>query len=256
VSLSGPRGAARIGYGFQGDNGRGEAGAEAGLSDTTWPEPPDDAALGRMLDAMAPLRAPLLVPEVQAFYGDSLVAVWEAAERLAGRELPAPFWAYPWAAGVALARVILDHPEWVRGRRVLDVGCGGGIAALAAARAGAASVMANDIDPWALAVTRLAAARQGLAVETLAADLTAAPASVLGYDVVTASDLGYERSTSPRQHALLRLAHEGGARVVAADAGRTYFEADGLIEIARYTIAVPQDLEGVTTRVARVFVAA
>jgi predicted nicotinamide N-methyase len=209
--------------------------------------------LAALLDRLAPMRSPELVPEVAAFYGRSLVEVWEAAERLAGYELPAPFWAYPWAAGVALARVILDHPEWVRGKRVLDVGCGGGVASLAAARAGAAEVVANDIDAWALATTRLAAARQGLEVVTLEADLTADPAIVTSCDVVMASDLGYERSRAPGQHALLRLAAQAGARVLAADAGRTYFDADGLTEIACYTMAVPQDLEGVPIRTARVF---
>src|SRR5690606_25933771 len=121
------------------------APAAAGL-----PGAPAPAALAALLDRMAPFGPAPLCPEVHVFRGRGLIAVWEAAEGLAGQPLPAPFWAYPWPAGAALARVLLDGPERVRGRRVLDLGTGGGLVALAAARAGAAEVVANDVDPWAL----------------------------------------------------------------------------------------------------------
>src|SRR5690606_6314909 len=170
--------------------------------------------------------------------------------------LPAPFWAYPWPGGAALARVELDAPERVRGLRVLDLGTGGGLAALAAARAGAAEVVANDIDPWALATARLAAARQRLALTTLQADLTAQDATgreLEAYDVVLCADLYYERRTAPRLRALLERARRAGAEVLVADAGRTYFDPAGLVLLAEYDVAVPADLEGVDRRVARVY---
>ena len=205
-----------------------------------------------LLDRCAPFRSPELVPEISVFYARSLVEVWEQAEILADEVLPSPFWAYPWAAGVALARVVLDHPEWVRGKRVLDFGCGGGVAGLAAARAGAREVIANDLDPWALAVARIAAQRQGLTITTLAGDLTRDVDPPL-VDVVLCSDLLYEKEPAPRQQALLARLHDGGSRVLVADAGRTYFRSETLRPIAQFEIQVPKDLEGVEQRTAFVF---
>jgi predicted nicotinamide N-methyase len=181
------------------------------------------------------------------------VAVWEAAERIAGDALPAPFWAYPWPGGSALARVVLDAPELVRGREVLDFGAGGGIVSLAAAHAGASVVVANDIDPWALLVTRLAARAQSLTVDTLADDICTVPALVDDFDVVLCSDLAYERSQAPRQRHVLERAARGGALVLVADAGRTYFDATGMQQLAEYVLDVPHDLEGTFQRTARVF---
>ena len=216
-------------------------------------EPPADHILERLLDQHAPFAPVPLCPELQAFQGSSLVQVWEAAELIAGENLAAPFWAYPWAAGSALARVVLDRADEIVGRKVLDIGCGGGVAALAAARADALRVVANDVDPWALAVARLAAHRQHLYLDFLREDLTEHPRHVTGYDVVLCGDLAYERRTAPRQRALLERARADGARVLVADAGRTYFEDRGLSLLAEFRLQVPQDLEGVKERVARVF---
>jgi predicted nicotinamide N-methyase len=222
-------------------------------SDTGSPvDIPADDALSSLLDRYAPFGPTELVPELKVFYGQSLVLIWEAAEQLAGGVLPAPFWAYPWAAGLGLARLILDMPELVRGARVLDFGCGGGVAALAAAQAGAVHVVANDLDAWALAVARIAADRQGLQIETLQGDLTSEDGPV-PFDVVLCSDLAYEKRVAPQQRAFLERARLQGARVLVADAGRTYFETEGLEKLAEYTIAVPRDLEGVDVRTARVY---
>lgn len=216
-------------------------------------DPPADHILESLLDQHAPLAPVPLCPEIMAFQGSSLVQVWEAAERIAGQNLPAPFWAYPWAAGAALARVVLDRADAFLGRKVLDIGSGGGVAALASARADALRVVANDVDPWALAVARIAAHRQHLYLDLLQEDLTEHPRHVTGYDIVLCSDLAYERRTAPKQRALLERARADGARVLVADAGRTYFDEKGLELLAEYRLAVPQDLEGVTQRVARVY---
>lgn len=201
----------------------------------------------------APFRAPALVPEIEVPFGRSLIEVWEAAETLAGHVLPSPFWAYPWAAGVALARVILDRPQLVQGLRVLDFGCGGGIASIAAARAGAAQVTANDIDPWALEIVSLSAQHNGVSVSTLLGDLTADVRSVDAYNVILCSDLAYEKQFAPAQRAFLEYAAARGRTVLVADAGRTYFDRAGLQTIAEFTIKVPRDLEGVTERQAVVY---
>ncbi|MHB1168266.1 MAG: class I SAM-dependent methyltransferase [Longimicrobiales bacterium] len=216
------------------------------------PAPATDELLA-LLERCTTFAPPPLVPEVRVFHARSLVEVWEAAEAIAGCPVPSPFWAYAWPAGIALARVLLDQPELARGRRVLDFGAGGGVASLAASLAGARRVVANDLDSWAAAVARLAAERQGLLVETRVGDLTGDLEFVSGFDVVLASDLSYERRTAPMQRALLDRAFAGGAEVLIADAGRTYFEASGLEEIAEYEIEVPRDLEGVDSRWARVY---
>ena len=214
---------------------------------------PDDAVLTKLLDEYAPFRPSPLCPEISAFQGLSLVAVWEAAERAAAEPVPSPFWAYAWPAGCALARVILDHPDYVKDQRVLDVGAGGGIVSLAAAYAGARVVTANDVDPWALATVRIAARLQQLEIACLLADLTEQINVAIDYDVIVCSDMAYERRMAPKYIALLKRAHDLGKRVLVADAGRTYFVADDLTLLAEYDIEVPKDLEGVQMRHARVF---
>jgi predicted nicotinamide N-methyase len=215
--------------------------------------PPSRAQLARLLTRYAPLRPVPLCPELRAHYAHSLIDVWEAAERLAGQPLPAPFWAYPWAAGSALARVLLDRPELTRGKQVLDFGAGGGVAAIAAARAGAARVVANDIDATALLVCSIAAQAQGERIETLHTDLCADPACVEAFGVVLCSDLHYERRETPRQQRVLARARRAGADVIVADAGRTYFDDAGLELLADFDVPVPADLEGADVRRARVF---
>src|SRR5690606_3246729 len=144
-------------------------------------------------------------------------------------------------------------PELVRDRAVLDFGAGGGVAALAAAYAGAAVVAANDIDPWALLVTRIAAEAQRLSITTFDSDLCGTPALADDYDVVLCSDLAYERREAPRQRRVLERAIAQGAEVFVADAGRPYFDDSGMTLLATYDVDVPEDLEGRASRVARVY---
>ncbi len=136
---------------------------------------------------------------------------------------------------------------------MLDVGAGGGVASFAAAHAGASRVVANDVDAWALATTRIAAARQGLQVETLLADLTRDLSRVEAFDVVLCGDLLYEQSEASHQRALLSHAAKHGATILAGDAGRTYFVPEGMTLIREVVLAVPRDLEGVDIRTARVY---
>ncbi|HKJ91816.1 MAG TPA: methyltransferase domain-containing protein [Longimicrobiales bacterium] len=212
-----------------------------------------DADFEALLDRHAPLAPAPLCPEIQVFQAHSLTDVWEAVDRLAGEPTDSPFWAYAWPAGAALARVVLDRPALVRGLNVLDIGAGGGVAALAAAKVGAARVVANDEDPRALDVVALAAARQDLPVKPAPGDVLECPHLLAEHDVVLCADLGYERDRAPRLHALLRDAHAAGATVLVADAGRKYFEPAGMAPLARFEIAVPEDLEGVPVRTAVVY---
>lgn len=206
----------------------------------------------RLLAEHAPLRAAPLCPEILVHQAHSLVGIWEAAERLAGQPLSAPFWAYAWPGGAALARVLLDDPALVRGRNVLDFGAGGGVTSLAAARAGG-RVTVNDIDAWALLVADIAATAQRLSIDTLHADVCADLSLIDGYDVILCSDLAYERRETPRQRRVLERAAAAGMSVLVADAGRTYFDGEGMTLLAEYAVDVPQDLEGVAQRTARVY---
>jgi predicted nicotinamide N-methyase len=214
---------------------------------------PAPSALTQLLAQHAPLRPAPLCPELFIHQADSLVAIWEAAESIAGSPLPSPFWAYAWPGGCALARVLLDNSALVCGASVLDFGAGGGVSCIAALRAGAIRATANDVDAWALAVARLTAAANGVSLDTLADDVCASMHLVDTYDVILCSDLAYERSETPRQRRVLERALHNGATVLVADAGRTYFDATGMTQLAEFEVDVPQDLEGVGRRTARVY---
>ncbi len=113
-----------------------------------------------------------LVPEIRLHLADEPLNLWEMTEQALGRSgLPPPFWAFAWAGGQALARYVLDHPEVVRGRRVIDVATGSGLVAIAAAMAGAAAVTATDIDPFAIAAVALNARANAVTVTVMAADI-------------------------------------------------------------------------------------
>jgi predicted nicotinamide N-methyase len=103
--------------------------------------------------------APPLAPEIRLHLATQVTPIWQATEENLSRwGTPPPFWAFAWAGGQALARYILDHPEAVAGRDVLDIASGSGLVAIAAAKAGARRVTAADIDPYAIAAIGLNAA--------------------------------------------------------------------------------------------------
>lgn len=161
---------------------------------------------------------------------------------------PPPFWSFAWAGGQALARYVLDHPELVAGRRVLDLACGSGLVAVAAARAGAHPVTANDVDPLALAAAAANAAANGVAVEVLGGDLLDARDERVDAPVLLAGDVCYSREMTGRFLPLLRWAAGRGATVLVGDPGRAYLPDTGLTALAAYDVPVPASLESVTVR--------
>jgi predicted nicotinamide N-methyase len=183
------------------------------------------------------LTAVPLVPEVSLHLAPDGAALFGGGY---SSELPPPFWAFAWAGGRALARYVLDHRELVDGRTVLDVATGGGVAAIAAAKAGAARVRAIDRDPAAVAAVRRNAEANGVTVEAHAVDVTETEP---GEDVVLAGDVFYEPSTAGRMRALLRRAALGGATVLVGDPGRGYFPMGLFTEVASYDVPVPPALE-------------
>lgn len=192
--------------------------------------------------AHAPLLPPPMVPELRVHTAAAVTPVWEATEAHLGiTETEPPFWAFPWPGSQALARWILDHPAEVAGLRVLDVGTGGGLAAIAAASVGA-RVAANDVDPLALAATQLNARANGVEVELLHGDLTARGEAIAA-DLVLVGDLFYEQTLSERLFTWLRLLARD-RRVIVAEPGRAFAPRAHVRAIARYTVPTTMDLEG------------
>ena len=183
-------------------------------------------------------RAPL-APEIALSLADGVIAVWEAVEAWQGRTgTEPPYWAFAWPGGQALARHVLDHPELVAGRRVLDFAAGCGLAALAAARAGAV-VTAAEIDPLARAAIVLNARANGLAVGLAEGDVLEAAAA---FDLILAGDVCYEAAMSRRVLAWLEAGVDRGTEVWLADPGRAYLPA-GLAPFARYRVPTSRELE-------------
>ena len=188
------------------------------------------------------VMAPPLVPEIRLHLAHEAVPVWQKTEEELGEiGLPPPFWAFAWAGGQALARHVLDHAELVRGRSVIDLASGSGLVAIAAIKAGAASVLAADIDGFAVAAVGLNAALNGVALEITRDDLLAAPPP--SCDVVLVGDLFYEKALAGRVLAWLRQAEAAGGLVLIGDPGRSYLPKDELVKLAEYNVPVTRELE-------------
>jgi predicted nicotinamide N-methyase len=176
-----------------------------------------------------------LIPELTLLQADEdVLALWQRLGSL-------PYWAFPWPGGQALARYLLDRPDTVRGRRVLDMASGSGLVALAAGRAGAADITAADTDPLAQTAIRLNATANAVPLRVEPNDLLDTAAT--GWDVVLVGDACYEPGLAARIRAFTGAAAAAGARVLIGDPGRTYLDARGLRELAGYQVPTPQGLE-------------
>jgi predicted nicotinamide N-methyase len=185
-----------------------------------------------------------LVPEVLLYCAKNAYDVWNLTDD-GDESAPMPFWSFPWAGGQALARYVLDHPDVVAERRVLDLASGSGLVAIAAALAGAADVTANDIDPYAAAAQEVNAKANGVRITTLTADLLDDETDA---EVVLAGDVCYERELSHRVLAFLSRAQRRGADVLLGDPGRTYLPRERLAEVARYDVPTTLVLEAQQTK--------
>lgn len=183
-----------------------------------------------------------LVPELRLWQAADAAALWEASVRDPAGWPDLPYWAIPWAGGQALARHLLDHPEIAAGRAVADFATGSGLVAIAAARAGAARVLALDLDPLSGAAVRLNAAENCVKVDFRLGDAIGDPLE--GFDVVLAGDIFYERRLA--EHALpwLRTLARRGATVLAGDPGRNYSPREDLPEVAVYDAPAVAGVEG------------
>jgi len=180
-------------------------------------------------------------PEISLYVAEEATELWRKTEdELATIGLPPPFWAFAWAGGQALARYILDHPEAVRAKRVLDFASGSGLVAIAAAKAGAAQVIAADIDAFATTAIGLNAGANGVAVEARLDDLIGLDQ---GWDIILAGDICYERELAAQVIDWLSGLSQRGAIVLIGDPGRSYLPKDRLAEVATYQVPVTRALE-------------
>jgi predicted nicotinamide N-methyase len=203
------------------------------------------------VQALTHLEQPPLVPELRVRVATELMATWEATERHFGHAVAPPFWAFLWPGSQALARVLLDRPELVKGQRVLDFGSGCGLAAIAAARCGASRVVACDVDPVAAESQQTNAAVNGVCVESVTRDLVGRP--LRNFDVVLAGDVCYERMAAHDIADWLGELAEDGLTVLLADPGRAYAPADGLELLASFTVPTSRELESENEMLTRVW---
>jgi predicted nicotinamide N-methyase len=191
------------------------------------------------------------VPGLRLHLADDVMEVC----RLAGLELgqadpPLPYWAFAWAGGLAIARYLVDHPEEVAGRRVVDIASGSGLCAIFAARAGAADVVAADVDPLAEAAVAINARANGLRVAFRRDDLLDFPPPPC--DVILAGDVVYEETMARRMIDWLRTASTSGTRVLLGDLGRRYLPP-GLTRLATYEVRTSLELENEPIKRSSVF---
>ena len=185
---------------------------------------------------------PPLVPEIALHLATEITPIWQATEKTLARSgVPPPFWAFAWAGGQALARFLLDNPDRVRGREVLDIGSGSGIVAIAAAKAGASRVVAADIDQVAAAAIGLNAQLNNVEITIETRDLLDRAAA--GWGVALAGDICYEEPMSSRAISLLRRIAARGRTALLGDPGRAYLPRSGLVELARYQVPTSRELE-------------
>lgn len=190
------------------------------------------AAPGAGLDRLR-LVAPPFVPEVRLHLAEDAILWWARMEAAAGHSLPPPYWASVWAGGQALARHLLDHPGLAAGRRVLDLASGSGLVAIAAALAGADRVVANDVDPYAVAAVTVNARANGVPVAATGGDLLDGMVSA---ELLLVGDVLYDAELADRVLPFLQRAAERGVEVLVGDPDRGHLPPDRLELVASYPV--------------------
>ena len=183
-----------------------------------------------------------LVPEIALHLAEESLPIWQKTEEeLQAANIPPPYWAFAWAGGQALARFILDHAGLIAGRRVLDLGSGSGLAAIAAAKARAATVHAAEIDAFAIAAIALNAKANGVSVMTTERDLLGD--ADVSAEILLVGDLFYEKALAERTLAYCELARACQAQVLIGDPQRSYFPRHRFQPLAEYAVPVTRELE-------------
>jgi predicted nicotinamide N-methyase len=192
-----------------------------------------------------------IVPEIRLHLATELTPIWQATEAwLAEQGVEPPFWAFAWPGSQALARIVLDRPELVAGRRVLDFAAGCGLAAIACARAGAAMVEAAEIDRMAIAAIRLNARENGVSVLAETRDVVG---DACRWDIILCGDVCYEAPMTGHILPWLRAMAAAGAEVWIADPGRAYLPREGMEVVAAMTVPTTLELEDTAERPVTVY---
>jgi predicted nicotinamide N-methyase len=206
----------------------------------------------QFIRANTSLMTPPLVPEVQLYLAHEAVPLWQKTEEELGElGLPPPFWAFAWAGGQALARHVLDHPDIVRGKRVIDLASGSGLVGIAAMKAGAASVLAADIDAFSVEAIVPNAEVNGVSLEATGRDLLEQPAQ--GCDVILVGDLFYEKGLAAKVFAWLEEAEARGIVTLIGDPGRSYLPREKLKKLDEYKVQVTRELEDAEVKLTSVW---
>ncbi len=183
-----------------------------------------------------------LAPEISLYVSDESAPIWSMpAAEVKKLNLPDPFWAQAWSGGQALARYVLDHPETVRGKRVLDLGSGGGLVAIAAAKSGARHVISCDVNPHAAAVAPLNAAANGVTLEVITQDILDGGGPEA--EVFLAGDVFYFPEVAVRMTPFLESLHKAGIPVLIGDPARVNLPVDKLEMLAEYSASVTRQFE-------------
>jgi predicted nicotinamide N-methyase len=214
-----------------------------------------DAAL-RLIRNYTELRTPSIVPEVKLHLASEILELWKETEAtlylkaVGSGEAPPPYWAFAWPGGQALSRYILDRRHLFAGKSLLDFGSGSGLVAIAAAIAGAAPVVAAEIDAGACIAIEANAESNGVFIEPIQNDLIGSNGR---WDVICAGDMCYERPLAERAVEWLRGLAAAGAEVLLGDPGRTYFPKAGIEMLCTYQVPTSRELEDRDTRETSVY---
>lgn len=193
-----------------------------------------------------------LVPEIKLHLADERAPLWTKTQRdLWDDGIVLPYWAFAWAGGQALARLLLDEPERVRGKRVLDFASGSAISGIAAKLSGATHVLAADIDPLAAVAAQMNADANAITLDTSTDDLVGQ--SLAGFDVIIAGDICYEQSVAERVRDWLGTEARAGREVLIGDPGRTFLPRKDLEPVIGYGVKSARDLDDTDVRNARVW---
>ena len=190
-------------------------------------------------------------PEIRLYVADEVTDLWHKTEEdLESIGLAPPFWAFAWAGGQGLARYILDHPELVRGKRVLDFAAGSGLVSIAAMMAGAQSAEAVDIDTFAIEAVRLNATVNGVKIDIRCANIIGQTGE---WDIVLAGDICYDRDMVALVLPWLQDLQRSGMEVVIGDPGRAFLPKKDLLELAEYRVATTRAIEDTEIKRTKVF---
>jgi len=206
----------------------------------------------KLLNEFAPLSPVSTCPEILVYQAPDFFRFWDALELEQGSECDVPFWASVWPGAKSLARYILSNKDLVRGKRVLDLGCGSGVVSIAALKAGAMNVVANDIDPIALHIAQKDFSANDVSPEIEQSNLLEKPTEKI-FDLIFVVDMFYERSKSSPMLSLLQRFIRDGAEVIIADGSRPFAPKENLEILSDEWIDVNRDLEGVHSREVKIF---